>query len=197
MKSINTIISEIRTNANKQIIDAIWDRVAQINSMLDDAYGSALGGHYGSALNCAAEAVDSYMELVDLYKETTKQPLREHLRDALGSVKWEKFELPTDMMLSVKKASNEAANPDFHAKIACKPYSSFVANNPFEQFGFWCNKITKQFKGDFDVDIPRNKKYNKPTIKLYEKATVYPEGEERIIWQSFDNIDDLEEYLRK
>ena len=191
MKNINTIIEEIKTDANRKIVDSVWDRVAQINSALDDAYGSALNGHYGSALNCAAEAVNSYMELVTLCKEMMEQPLREHLRDALGSIRWEKFELPAEVMAAIQKARNEAANPG----ISRIPANFTI--DPIKQFGLWCNKITKQFKGDFDGDIPWNQKYNKQKIKLYQKATVYPKGEERIIWQSFDNIDDLEEYLRK
>jgi len=111
MKNINEIINEIRTGANQQIINVVWDRVAQINNALDDARGSALGEHYGIALRCAGEAVESYMELVALCKETTEQPLREHLRDALGSVKWEKFELSIDMMLAIEKSIVEAVSP--------------------------------------------------------------------------------------
>lgn len=179
--------------ANNQIIEKIWERVAQINSMLDDAYGSAFGEHYGSALICAGEAVDCYMELVKLCKETTEQPLREHLRDALGSVMWEKFELPADMMASIKKARNEAFNP---GRIQSSRFTPFLTKDTFEQIGLWCNKATKDIKGDFDGDIPWNQKYNKPTIKLYEKATVYPGNKEKIIWKSFDSMDDLEEYLK-
>ncbi len=63
--------------------------------------------------------------------------------------------------------------------------------------GLWCNKITKELKGDFDGDIPWNQKYNKSTkIKLYKKATVLPENKEQIICMIFDDIDDLEEYLK-
>lgn len=140
MKNINTIIAEIRADAKQQIINAVWDRVAQINNTLDDARGSALGGHYGSALACAGEAVDSYMELIDLCKQTTEQPLREHLRDALGSVKWQKFEMPVIMMASIEKARDEAANPK-------------------TDVGLWCNKITRSLKGDCDGDIPFEKEF--------------------------------------
>ena len=173
MKSINEIISEIRTNAENKIIEKIWDRVAQINSALDDAYGSALGEHYGSTLNCAAEAVDSYMELIKLCKETIEHPLREHLRDALGSVNWEKFELPADMMAAIQKARNEAANPG-KIQITRMPANYYITEDPVEQVGLWCNKITKLLKEDFDEDVPWNQKYNKPTI----------------------NMNDLEEYLK-
>lgn len=134
MISINLIIAGIRADANQKIINKIWERVAQINSALDDACGSALGGHYGSALNCAAEAVDSYMELVALCKETSEQPLREHLRDALGSVNWEKFELPADMMSAIEKARNEAANPGFQAKITRNPVNFTSYNITIDQY---------------------------------------------------------------
>lgn len=141
MENLKNIIDEIKKIAYPNIIKAIWTRVARINSALDDAYGSALGGHYGSALNCAAEAVDAYMELVALCKETTEQPLREHLRDALGSVNWEKFELPADMMAAIKKARNDAANPGLRMPANYTPV------------GIWCNKITKELKGDSDGDL--------------------------------------------
>lgn len=194
MKSINTIINEIKADANKKIIDSIWDRVSQINSALDDACGSALGVHYGSALTCAGEAVDAYMELVTLCKKTTEQPMREHLRDALGSVKWEKFELPTSMMKAIEKARDEAANPGI-ARMSANYYTPFATTDPVKEIGAFCNKIVKDLYNDFDgnTDI----QFNKPYIKLYEKVTMFPSCEEKIRWIAFDSMDDLGEFLNK
>ena len=156
MENINNIINNIKAEANKKIIDAVWSRVDQINNALDDAYGSALSLRYGTALNCAAEAVDAYMELVALCKETTQQPLREHLRDALGSVNWEKFELPADMMAAIKKASNEAANPGFNITFTRTPvgYMPFIAEDPVEEIGRFCNKArTNRMQRSLASDI--------------------------------------------
>lgn len=196
MKSINEIINEITAAAKQKTIDAIWDRVDFINTLLDAAYSDGVCGDYGYALKKAGDAVNAYMELVELCKETTEQPLREHLRDALGSVNWEKFELPANMMAAIKKARNDAANQKTHPLIADLKTYPFITEDPVKLIGLWCNKITKELKGDFDEDIPWNQKHNKPTIKLYEKATVYPENKEKIIWKSFDSMDDLEEYLK-
>jgi len=96
-------------------IPAIWEHVDRINSALNDAYGSGIGGHYGTALLCAGEAINAYMELIELCKNTKEQPLREVLRDAVGSVKLDKFELPIGLRLALDKAANEAVNPGFHS----------------------------------------------------------------------------------
>ena len=94
---------------------AIWEHVDKINNALDDAYGSGLAGHYGTAMLCAGEAVDAYMELINLCKNTKEQPLREVLRDAVGSVKLNKFEFPVNLRLALDKAANEAVNPEFNS----------------------------------------------------------------------------------
>lgn len=113
MKSINTIIAEIRADADQNVINAIWNRIDVINILLDTAYSANICGDYGNALKKAGDAVTSYMELIDLCKETSEQPLWEDLRNALGFVNWEKFDLPNNMMSAIEKARKEAVNQGF------------------------------------------------------------------------------------
>ena len=106
MKKLQDII-------NESIIKNIWERVAQINSALKDAEGSWCGGHFASAFRCAAEAVEAYEELIELCASTTEQPLREHLRDAVGSVNLDTFDFGNAMKSAIKKTAVKAVDPGF------------------------------------------------------------------------------------
>ena len=106
-------IIELKREMDEKLIAEIWNQVAAINSALDDAYGSALGGHCGSALFCAAEAIAAYEGLIELCGGTTEQPLREHLRDAIGSVQLDKFELHPSVVRTLEKKRRDAVNPSW------------------------------------------------------------------------------------
>lgn len=92
MMNLSANIETIRSEANKKIVDAIWDVVNAVNSALDDAYGSGLGGHYASAMECAAMAV-KYIEDVCSVLETENIQYGMVL-DILGSIKLNNFDLP-------------------------------------------------------------------------------------------------------
>lgn len=92
MFNLSAAINTIRAEADKKIIDSIWGVVNAANSALDDAYGSGLGGHYASAIECAAMAV-KYIEDVCSVLETEDVQYGMVL-DILGSIKVNNFDLP-------------------------------------------------------------------------------------------------------
>ena len=108
MKNLQNKIENIYAEADRNAVEAIIGRAEEINSMLDDAYGSMLAGYCAAAMECAAEAVAAYEELIELAETATDVIIRAALLDAFGTVKLNKFELPVGVEIALKERARNA-----------------------------------------------------------------------------------------
>lgn len=116
LNAINTVVSAILTDANKKIGEALIERAASINSCFDDAYGSCLGGHYASGVECAAEGLrrlDDLLEYADDVMQTADGPAWEYVRDALGSIVMEKAPLQEQIVADYNRRIKRYVSPTF------------------------------------------------------------------------------------
>lgn len=116
LNSINTVVSDILTDAAKKIGEALIERATVINSMFDDAYGSCLGGNYASGMECAAAGLrqlDDLLSYADSVMSTADGPAWEYVRDALGSVVLEKAPLQDAIIAEYKLRIKRYVSPTF------------------------------------------------------------------------------------
>lgn len=121
LSTINTIVTTILADANNKIGEALIERAAVINSIFDDAYGSCLGGHYASGMECVAAGLrqlDDLLEYADTVMSTADGPSWEYVRDALGSIIMDKAPLQQSIVDEYKIRIKRYVSPTFgdHAK---------------------------------------------------------------------------------
>lgn len=116
LSTINTIVSTIIADANKKVGEALIERSAVINSMFNDAYGSCLGGHYASGMECAAEGLrhlDDLLDYADSVMGTADGASWEYVRDALGSIVMDKAPLQDAIIAEYKLRIKRYVSPTF------------------------------------------------------------------------------------
>lgn len=114
--SINDVVSTILADAANKVGEALIERAAVINSCFDDAYGSCLGGHYASGMECTAEGLrqlDDLLAYADSAMSTADGPAWEYVRDALGSVRMEKAPLQDTIIEEYNRRIKRYVSPSF------------------------------------------------------------------------------------
>lgn len=116
LSTINTVVSTILADAAQKIGEALIERAAVVNSMFDDGYGSCLGGHYASGIECAAAGLrqlDDLLEYADEVMPMANAVAWEYVRDALGSVVMDKAPLPENIIAEYNLRIKRYISPTF------------------------------------------------------------------------------------
>ena len=121
LKSIEEVVREIRSAAITSIGESLITRADAINSVFDDAYGSCLGEHYASGMECVAQGLrylDELIEYADNVMHIASGSEWEFVRDALGGVNMEKAPLEESIRDAYKLRIKRYVSPTFgdHAK---------------------------------------------------------------------------------
>jgi len=122
LSTIMSVVSQIRREADTKIGEALIDRAGIINSLFDDAYGSCLGGHYASGMECLAVGLKNLEELIEYahsIAETANGAQWEYVRDALGSVELEKAPMDEAIRKDLNRKISWLVSPGFGDMPRC------------------------------------------------------------------------------
>ena len=116
LKSINSIIDDIMSAAKAKVGESLINHAYSVNSAFDDAYGSCLGGHYASGMECVAQGLkwlDEILSYADEVMPTASGSEWEFVRDALGTVNMDKAPLQQSIIDEYKIRIKRYVSPTF------------------------------------------------------------------------------------